>query len=43
VIVGVEIDQIKSQINETWKFNDQLKVQMHKLKTNDQDENVAKL
>ena len=32
-----KIDQIRGQIERNWKFDDQLKVQMHKLETKDQD------
>jgi hypothetical protein len=38
----VEIDQIRGQIEENWKFDGQLRVQVHKLETKDQDENDTK-
>jgi hypothetical protein len=38
-----EIDRIGGQIKENWKFDGQLRVQMNKLKTKDQDENDVKL
>jgi hypothetical protein len=39
----VEIDQIKGQIKENLMFDGQLKVQVHKLKTKNQDENGVEL
>jgi hypothetical protein len=43
VIVGVEIDSIKGPIEKNWKFDCQLRVQVHKLKTKNQDKNKTKL
>jgi hypothetical protein len=43
VIVWVEIDQIQGQIEEKWKFDGQLRVQVHKLETKDQDESGVEL
>jgi hypothetical protein len=37
-----EIDQIRGEIEENWKFDGQLGVQMHKLETKDQNENDTK-
>jgi len=39
----VEIDQIKGQIKKNLMFDGQLKVQVHKLKTKNQDKNGAEL
>jgi len=38
-----EIDQINGQIKENFMFDGQLKVQVHKLKTKNQDKNGAEL
>jgi len=35
--VETKFDQIRRQIEENWKFNSQLWVQVHKLETKDQD------
>jgi len=43
VIIEAEIDQIKGQIEENLKFGGQLRVQLHKLESKDQDEHDAKL
>jgi hypothetical protein len=43
VIVRAEIDQIMGQIEKHWKFDDQLRVQVHKSEIKDQDENGVKL
>jgi hypothetical protein len=37
VNIGVEIDQIRGQIEEIKKFVVQLRIKMHKFKTNDQN------
>ena len=37
-----ETDQIRGEIKENWKFDGQLRVQMHKLETKNQDENDTK-
>ena len=43
VIVWAENDQIIGQIEENLKFGGQLRVQLHKLESKDQDEHDAKL
>ena len=43
MIVGAEIDQIIGKIEENLKFGGQLRVQLHKLESKDQDEHDAKL
>jgi hypothetical protein len=43
VIVGARIDQIKSQIQENKKFDGELRVQVHKSETMNQDKIDTKL
>ena len=41
--IGPEIDQIRGQIEEIKKFVVQLRIKMHKFKTNDQNEKDGQL
>ena len=38
-----KLNEIKGEIKENWKFNDQLNVNLHKFKTKDQNEKDAEI
>ena len=40
---GPNLLKIKDEIEENWKFNGQLRVKLHKSKTNDQNEKVIEI
>jgi len=41
--LGTQLIEIRGEIEDNWKFNGQLKVNLHKFKTNDQNENDAEI
>jgi hypothetical protein len=40
--LGTQLIEIRGEIEDNWKFNGQLKVNLHKSKINDQNEKVLK-